>query len=65
MNGRPKSLNLKKDTCSNISRHVNQIIPQLSIRPTREFSLAVANTRVTESREEIGTISTERRNFYV
>lgn len=64
MNGRPKLLILKKDTCSNIRRHIHQIIPQLPIRPTREFSLAVAAASVTGSREEIGTLSSETRDFY-
>lgn len=29
LNGRPKSLSLKKDTCSSIKSQINQIIPQL------------------------------------
>jgi hypothetical protein len=63
MNGRPKLLILKKDTCSNIRRHINQFIPQLCI-PTREFSLAVAAASVRESRQEIATLSSQMRNFY-
>lgn len=35
MNGKPKLLTLKKDTCSNIKRQINQNIPQLLLtRPT-------------------------------